>query len=648
MKRKVGGKGKKRVLGEGWNAGLVLNWFPVNDGTAASSSAPVVSSEAGLTNSAVALDPSALQLPLDPSVILAAAPSVHLGLAPSSQIDSTKSASIQPITQQSAQTTVTSAPQISTSIPQPIISEANRPPSPSRKRNLRAGTITKTIETVQQSAISEKISKQRSTATKSNSKSNKRHFTQEEMIMEAISQTEPENSKWLAGRRRRKEESAKEEEKNAAAKSSKGNVVERFYSRRGGANSLTFYGVGLPEILTRNHGAARSVGGISFDHHSPRKRSTSNSFGSKSSPDNTEKNVAKCAITGKVAKYRDPKSMLGYHDLDAFKELRRRLGAGEIKPASALSSSTTTGGGSKRNGKRKFPKDRTMMATLPPTKEVKVMVTQNGTPVSPPDSKPDQSLSGAFPTGVNVGEKFPAKKPPLLPEEGSTSNGLDGVDSKVVGVKNANSKGVIIRETKTNGLQSKNGAVTNTTVVPSTATNSKKAKIVSNTTSPKVSPRKSTNGILLPEPAPSNHLVRVRANATMNTSSLSQVDVKDSVMNEVVPKPAGIPDKPISLDVPNLSHETGVQPQKTASDNNTPKAEVGLTRASPRTPKPTPKVLENVAYTSSRTSKVSNTTATTDRKKTNGHTNIDKTKPPGSTQNGSDDRSTNSRSALST
>ena len=47
------------------------------------------------------------------------------------------------------------------------------------------------------------------------------YITKEEMIMEAISQTEPENSKWLAGRRRRKEESAKEEEKNAAAKSSK-------------------------------------------------------------------------------------------------------------------------------------------------------------------------------------------------------------------------------------------------------------------------------------------------------------------------------------------------------------------------------------------------------------------------------------------
>ena len=38
-----------------------------------------------------------------------------------------------------------------------------------------------------------------------------------------------------------------------------------------------------------------------------------------------------CIITGKKARYRDPKTMLGYHDLAAFKELRRRLASGELK-----------------------------------------------------------------------------------------------------------------------------------------------------------------------------------------------------------------------------------------------------------------------------------------------------------------------------
>eukprot|EP00957_Ditylum_brightwellii_P027769 2098407-Ditylum_brightwellii.AAC.1 len=36
-----------------------------------------------------------------------------------------------------------------------------------------------------------------------------------------------------------------------------------------------------------------------------------------------------CIITGKKAKYRDPKTMKGYHDKEAFAELRRRLEAGE-------------------------------------------------------------------------------------------------------------------------------------------------------------------------------------------------------------------------------------------------------------------------------------------------------------------------------
>ena len=40
--------------------------------------------------------------------------------------------------------------------------------------------------------------------------------------------------------------------------------------------------------------------------------------------------TARCAITGKVAKYRDPKTNLPYFDKKAFKELRRRDTAGEF------------------------------------------------------------------------------------------------------------------------------------------------------------------------------------------------------------------------------------------------------------------------------------------------------------------------------
>jgi len=37
----------------------------------------------------------------------------------------------------------------------------------------------------------------------------------------------------------------------------------------------------------------------------------------------------RCIITGKIARYRDPKTGKTYHDVTAFKELRRRLEAGE-------------------------------------------------------------------------------------------------------------------------------------------------------------------------------------------------------------------------------------------------------------------------------------------------------------------------------
>ena len=41
-----------------------------------------------------------------------------------------------------------------------------------------------------------------------------------------------------------------------------------------------------------------------------------------------------CFISGKEARYRDPKTELPYHSLVEFKEIRRRLEAGELQPAS--------------------------------------------------------------------------------------------------------------------------------------------------------------------------------------------------------------------------------------------------------------------------------------------------------------------------
>ena len=106
----------------------------------------------------------------------------------------------------------------------------------------------------------------------------------------------------------------------------------------------------LPEILTRRQAVARPVTSTRSIGSSSPKRRRMNSTTSETEPSPTETTTVKlekkCFITGKVAKYRDPKTKHYYHDKDAFKELRRRLDAGEIKiPKPEVAH--------KNNGKRK-------------------------------------------------------------------------------------------------------------------------------------------------------------------------------------------------------------------------------------------------------------------------------------------------------
>lgn len=130
-------------------------------------------------------------------------------------------------------------------------------------------------------------------------------FTQEELLLEASNVTEPENVKWLLARKRH-QEGLDEFHKEQAASNSRANssqVISSYTSRRGQLNVISFYDMDyLPEILK------------------PQQL-----------PQIAETRT--CAITGKPAKYRDPKTLLYYHDAAAFKELRRKFEAGEIKAA---------------------------------------------------------------------------------------------------------------------------------------------------------------------------------------------------------------------------------------------------------------------------------------------------------------------------
>lgn len=139
----------------------------------------------------------------------------------------------------------------------------------------------------------------------------KRHgseLTQEDLLMEAVHDTAPENHRWLLGRKRAADEMEHFDKLAAAAGkslfgTSDKKLVERYSSKRGTLNVVSFFDMDhLPSIFTNHHAQPLPV----------RPQPTL------------------CVITGKPARYRDPKSSLPFYDKHAFVELRRRLDHGTI------------------------------------------------------------------------------------------------------------------------------------------------------------------------------------------------------------------------------------------------------------------------------------------------------------------------------
>lgn len=130
------------------------------------------------------------------------------------------------------------------------------------------------------------------------------HMSQEALLLEAASVTEQENSKWLLARKRHQEDLQEFHKEQAAVGGSRNGtaqMVSSYSSKRGQLNLIHFCDMDhLPDILR---------------HH----------------PTPTRAEARICAVTGKPAKYRDPKTLVYYSNCEAFKELRRRLAAGEIQ-----------------------------------------------------------------------------------------------------------------------------------------------------------------------------------------------------------------------------------------------------------------------------------------------------------------------------
>lgn len=484
----------KRVLGEGWNTGLVLNWFANGEGGRSSSALATSSSVAagGFVNSAsVATQPASV--------------SSHV---PTSMPTSTmKPASTQSMAVSSHTLTTQPAPNQSVSIANSIpIAPSNstkpinnsRTQDQQRKRNLRAVTLSKTIDTVQQSEENEKLTAKRSQMAKATLNKGKRAYTQEEMILESIQSTEVMNNKWIFGRKRRKEATDEDTTKTSIES---GNVVERFYSRRGGCNVMSFMDMErLPDILTRPANGGKRKHAI--------------------------ESVAKvCAVTGKEARYRDPRTMLGYYDLKAFKELRRRADAGLLNKSKARS---------------RFPKDRTMMACTSDLSSIKVMVSQFGAPVSPPEMKLEVESNGS-----NIAQ-FPTKRAP----EEVTSNGVIEADSAVVKPTIVGSKTPV--STKSNIFitsPGNNGSNTTNTMIPS-----------------RKSPRKpKPSAKVLADATSSNHLLRTQPATVSATGIFDNAPALPNLKKNIAPVTSTKTEQTINpprSTTPKLAPETVIRVNK--------------------------------------------------------------------------------------
>ena len=180
------------------------------------------------------------------------------------------------------------------------------------KRSLRTSTLNNAIA-ASTATVSTRQQPQQSAKSK-----HKRKYTQEELLLEAVSNTEAENQRWILNRKRLQvEENSKAELNKKGHHGGNKKVISKFNSRRGCLNTLTFPEMDhVPEVFTRAKTSEEQRIQIV----------------EKMRKDNT------CVITGKKARYRDPKTNLGYHDLAAYKELCRRSDAGDALGQKEISS----------------------------------------------------------------------------------------------------------------------------------------------------------------------------------------------------------------------------------------------------------------------------------------------------------------------
>jgi YL1 nuclear protein/YL1 nuclear protein C-terminal domain len=275
---KTKGVSQKRALGQGLNAGLVLNVPPPTAALSAQSpSATIAASEATTANA---------------------------------------TANASTTSQSAASTAITAV--VSMSVPKHSRISYNdmiAPLAATRPRRAagmsiyssryRAARSDASTASGAGAAATNRKSTSSSSAAASQKKKKRQRYSQEELLLEAIHETEPENERWRLARKRMQEENDARRENNNASSSGTGTLIERYASRRGYLTTVHF-----PEM---DHLPAYLI---------PK-------------PSPVEPDATICAITGQNARYKDPLTGYGYHDMEAFRELRKRHAEGTLKTAKA-------------------------------------------------------------------------------------------------------------------------------------------------------------------------------------------------------------------------------------------------------------------------------------------------------------------------
>ena len=319
--------GVKRVIGEGSNAGIVLNLPPASH----DSLAYIASIEASHN----ALPPMAPVQTQQFTVLQSAIPTAVASAEPKTapmDITSAQQLTIAPPPILSAP--VVTAPTIKAkdkTKPAPIrkqtrsmkvsVRESRSTHGPRKLRGQTAKAQTSALPTRSSKTSGGNTSDSTSRAAK------RKKFAQEELLLEAVHETEPENQRWLHGRKRVLDQHNQSKDPNLLRDQHRGKkVIQKFHSRRGCLITLTFPEMdAVPEILTRRHESTKQprqkIPPLTGDEKQENAVASSLTT---SQQQHQRQSSTLCVITGKAGKYKDPLTKHPYHDLAAFRELRRR------------------------------------------------------------------------------------------------------------------------------------------------------------------------------------------------------------------------------------------------------------------------------------------------------------------------------------